>query len=244
MRLGIALFVLFCGILTVTVHAHEHLVLTSDNHVALLDEVTSESVPQWTQSFYSKAGPNVNLIVYIDSPGGSIDDGLHLIEQMVHLRETYNMTLRCVVRRAFSMAFGIFQLGCDERLITPNGVLMQHQASYGVGGSHHVVRSRLELYRKQIAQFETRQAAVLQLTLGAFRARTNNEWWLDADEALDHHAADSVATIGCDPELAQDIVSENTFISIGPFAVRQRVRKSRCPLIGIIDYDDDDDDEK
>ncbi len=219
----------------------ESIVLTADNHVALEGDVNRDSVSKWIQALYERAEKDSELFVYIDSGGGSVDDGLHLIEQMHHLRTMLNVKLRCIARRAYSMAFGIFELGCDERLITENSVLMQHQATYGIGGSHHMVRSRLALYQKQIEKFDAQQAEKLQMSVEAFSERINNEWWLHGDECIDANAADAFVTVGCDPDLAQDIVEDTTRIQFGPFVFTKRVRKSRCPLIGVLEEIEDDD---
>ena len=162
--LGFACLVVVASTTTTTTSV-ENIVLTANNHIAFLGPVTEASVSVWMQSLYEKVKPGAELYVYLNSPGGQVDAGMHLITQMRHLRRTYNMTLRCLARRAASMAFAIYQLGCDERLLTDTATLMQHQASYGVEGNERTVRNRQALYRKQIAHLTQQQAERLGVTV-------------------------------------------------------------------------------
>ena len=60
------------------------------------------------------------VYMYINSPGGFLDDGLQMIRLV---RAVPNLT--CIAENAFSMAFAILQ-ACDVRAVLDTGSIMQH----------------------------------------------------------------------------------------------------------------------
>ena len=64
------------------------------------------------------------LYLYITSPGGSVINGLQIIDQIKVLNER-NIKTICIADFAASMAFAIFQ-SCHTRYITLSSIVMQH----------------------------------------------------------------------------------------------------------------------
>lgn len=165
-----------------------------------------------------------DMTMFIKSPGGSIDSGMELIQAM----HASGKTFICVAEEAISMAFVTLQLACTKRVVLENSTLMQHQAAYGLPGrpernQHNLVR----FIEKTINTIEKKQAARLGLTTEAFKEKTNNDWWMDGDEAIENKAADVMQAAVCTPELAASTHIETRQIFV--FQIQGEV--SDCPLI-------------
>ena len=75
--------------------------------------------------------------VYIDSPGGSVDAGIKIVE------EIQKNKLNCIAQKAYSMGFIILQ-SCDKRYITNYASVMQHQISFRIGNEKKKVENYID----------------------------------------------------------------------------------------------------
>lgn len=108
--------------------------LLKDRIILLMEEVT----PQLSASiicqllFLEKEDPKAPIRIYINSPGGSVSDGLAIYDMMKHVScpvETY------CVGMAASMAAVLLMAGDKgRRYAMPNSVVMIHQPSGGCHG--------------------------------------------------------------------------------------------------------------
>lgn len=130
------------------------------------------------------------ITIYINSPGGSIDDGLALIDVMA--------ALRCLIRTvcvglAASMGALLFASG-DKRDILPHGRVMIHDPliAGGVGGSAlklDAVARNLMKARETTAQILSERTGH---TLEEVYEKTANDTYFDAQEALEWGLADRI----------------------------------------------------
>ena len=130
------------------------------------------------------------ITIYINSPGGSIDDGLALIDVMA--------ALRCPIRTvcvglAASMGALLFASG-DKRDILPHGRVMIHDPliAGGVGGSAlklDAVARNLMKARETTAQILSERTGH---TLEEVYEKTANDTYFDAQEALEWGLADRI----------------------------------------------------
>ena len=108
--------------------------LLKDRIILLMEEVT----PQLSASiicqllYLEKEDPKAPIRIYINSPGGSVSDGLAIYDMMKHVScpiETY------CVGMAASMAAVLLMTGDKgRRYAMPNSVVMIHQPSGGCHG--------------------------------------------------------------------------------------------------------------
>lgn len=108
--------------------------LLKDRIILLMEEVT----PQLSASiicqllYLEKEDPKAPIRIYINSPGGSVSDGLAIYDMMKHVScpvETY------CVGMAASMAAVLLMAGDKgRRYAMPNSVVMIHQPSGGCHG--------------------------------------------------------------------------------------------------------------
>lgn len=203
------------------------LVLTPSNHVSLVGEVNGKSVSDFLKNFTALEGNR--RIVFISSPGGSVIDGMKLI-QVVRDEKAANKNLRvsCYVDEAASMAFAITQSICDERHGGATSMLMQHQATYGLQGSDNQIASRLKMISSVLKVLDGIQAKRIGISVEELRRRSSDEWWTVGDEAVKANTLDSVSPIICTKELIAE-TREEKFSSM--FFGSGTATFSKCPLI-------------
>ena len=130
------------------------------------------------------------ITIFVNSPGGSIDDGLALIDVMA--------ALRCPIRTvcvglAASMGALLFASG-DKRDILPHGRVMIHDPliAGGVGGSAlklDAVARDLMKARETIAQILSDRTGH---TIEEVYEKTAADTYFDAQEALEWGLADRI----------------------------------------------------
>lgn len=206
--------------LPVNALAADKVVLKEGNFVTLRGEVSTESVSKVISEVLSSKSNEV--ILFISSPGGSILDGLQMIQA---LRDS-GKKLKCVATTAASMAFIILQ-ACDERLVSDSALLMQHVASYGIQGDAPNNMSLVKFLNRMIKRIDEWQAKRLGLTYQEFKRKTRSDWWMLGQEAVDNKAADSVVAVTCDRDLAAKRIKED----VDMLFFQLEVTWSACPLV-------------
>lgn len=201
-------------------------VLTPNNHAVLNEEVTSKSVSAFLRDFLNLESDT--RLVYISSPGGSVIDGMRLI-QVVKDEKISNKNLRvvCYVDEAASMAFAIIQAICDERLANSTSAMMQHQAVYGISGSDNQISSRLKMISAIIKVLDTLQAKRIGITVEELRRRSADEWWTVGQDAVDANVLDKLTPAVCSRELLND----KHHVKFSGFFGGGTAVFSKCPLL-------------
>ena len=194
--------------------------LTPSNTVVLDGEVNGNSVAQVMHDLY--VSPAETQYLFINSPGGSIIDGLKL----VNFLHSTDKNIVCVANFAASMAFVILQ-SCKTRLVTEDAVIMQHVASYSVQGQEPNNYSLVNFVRSIIKKMDKMQAERLGMTVEQFKSRTRDDWWLFDGDAVTEKAADGVVYPTCSPELAK----QTKTITVRQFIFTAKLVVSGCPLI-------------
>lgn len=170
-----------------------------------------------------KAGEPIFLV--LDTPGGSIDDGMRIIEVAKSLpRPVHTISLFNA-----SMGFVISQSLGDRYLIS-SATLMSHKAYIGGGirgefpGSFFI---RFQAVAKQLTKINEEVAARAGLGIDQYMSMISNELWMGPDDAIKNKFADKVVTLRCDKTLRGP--GNPRELDLGLFSVR--VRFNKCPLI-------------
>lgn len=172
--------------------------------VRLVGEINDQSVSQFIADLTVAAAESDTVTVFIDSPGGDVLAGIRAIDSVFGLKVNKpSLTLSCYAHSAASMAFTIFELSCNKRIVSQYSILMQHQASLGMRGKWGEVQSRAELVGQVITLLEGKLAARLGLSLTDFQARVVNDWWLVGKTAIKNNAADILGVVSCSAELVK-----------------------------------------
>lgn len=115
----------------------------------------------------------------INSPGGSVDAGLILIDTM----KAVKAPIHCIVESsAYSMA-AIILTYCDKRYGMPHATFMLHEASYGTAGEDPTNRSKIDFLTKYLDRLHEEIAKNIKMDPKKYRARIRDAWWMLADEA-------------------------------------------------------------
>lgn len=131
---------------------------------------------------------NEPIWLMINSPGGSVEAGLILIDTFQALKSP----VYCLIEsRAYSMA-AITLVFCDKKYILRHGTIMLHEASYGTMGEDPQIRSRLAFITKYLDGVHHEIAKRIGWPHDKYRAKIRDAWWLLADEAAKVGLVDGV----------------------------------------------------
>lgn len=212
--------------------------LTDDNVIVMSEEVTGESVAvvvEKARELDAKfkvsekmGGPKRPLYLFLNTPGGSIQAGLELIEQLQALkRPVHTITLF-----AASMGFQIAQ-NLGDRLILKNGVLMSHRARGGFEGEFggqgpSQVDSRYALWLSRLTEMdsETVRRSNGKQTLESYQKAYASEMWRTGTQSVTEGYADKVVKVSCDSSLVG--VTTHTIMFMGIIPVSYDL--SDCPM--------------
>lgn len=224
----VAGLLLVAGVATAQIPMRDKIVLSTANTVVFRGVVDAESVQkaqlQLAEAVIRRGGSQSPIYLVLDSPGGSIEDGLSFIEFAKTIPGLKTITLFSA-----SMASAIVEALPGERLITNNGYLMFHRASGGFQGQFEdgEVERRFEMAKRLVRSMEQVNASRMRLRLEDYKGYVKDELWLDAEQSLAWRAADRIVDIYCTQELlsAEDVVQVQMLFFSGTLVF------SRCPLL-------------
>lgn len=206
------------------------IVLNSQNAIALTGEINGELVADAIQKMQSldQLPTDKPIYLYIYSPGGSIQDGLELIEAASGLRRP----VHTITSFAASMAFQtVQQLG--ERYILKSGVLMSHRAAGQFQGSFGGARpsqidSRYGFWSQRIHEMDekTVERTKGRQTLESYLKAYRDEVWLTGPQSVDQGYADKIVNVQCDSTLVGTHQKSVSF-----FGMQISFEVSNCPLV-------------
>jgi ATP-dependent protease ClpP protease subunit len=200
--------------------------LAGDNTLVLRGEVNGENVSQVLtkakeldaalSGVKEKFGAKKHLVLFIDSPGGSIQAGLELIEGLKGL----DRPVDTVVSFAASMAWQIVQ-NLDERLILKNGVMMSHhargEAQGEFGGSQHTqmeARQQLWLDRVKELDEQTVKRTNGKQTYESYTKEYDHEMWLTGTKSVAEGYSDKIVLAKCDKTLTGVTTNHISFLGM------------------------------
>lgn len=214
----------------------ELVTLTADNLVVLADEVNEETIGKVIDQarkadaaknqlrFSAKRAP---LYLFLNTPGGSIQSGLELIEALQGLQRP----IHTVSLFSASMGFQIVQ-SLGDRLVLRNGVLMSHNAYGQFSGAFGGLRpgqvdSRYNLWLSRMTALDnqTVKRTKGKQTLESYQKSYDHELWLDGPQSVAEGYADKIVQIKCDESL--DGVNTNTMYFFG---LKITYDTDKCPL--------------
>jgi ATP-dependent Clp protease protease subunit len=157
-------------------------------------EVDEDSVREAVRelSAWSRRAPGRPIRLVLNSPGGSVLEGLALFDFLGELRSRGHHLQVLALGTAASMGGVLLQAGSD-RLLGRNAFVLVHEVRGGAIGTSSSLGDTVEF----IGRLEERLLAILAerstLTAEQIRARWGRrDWWLTAQEAVDLGFADVV----------------------------------------------------
>lgn len=205
--------------------------LDPNNTIVFRGEVSADSVNaailkliELIELNVKRGKANYPLYLVLDSPGGSISDGLDFID---YAKSVPN--LKTVTLFAASMASAIVEALPGERLVTDTGILMFHRAAGTFSGQFETgeLESRLEIAKTVVRHMESTNADRIGISLKKYKSKVVSEWWIFGKFNIYQKTADRVVNVVCSQEL---IDSRIATVEQGFFS-SSRVTYSGCPLI-------------
>ena len=203
----------------------EKIILDNNNYIHIKGEIN----PLSSSNFITEINKITadKIFVYIQSPGGYVDSGKEIINEInIQIENGKNIT--CIADRAYSMAFIIFQI-CPTRYITSNSVLMQHPIYITqLSGNLKTVQNLLKMIEKDNKELLKIQANRIQIDEKEFEVLTSNELWISGYENVERNIADEMVSVSCSKELYNTEIQENEF---NPFLGNIKTTKVKCPIV-------------
>jgi ATP-dependent Clp protease, protease subunit len=202
--------------------------LSKSNTVVLSGIIDGESAgPVITRAKELGSRSSKPLYLFLNTPGGSIQTGLEMIESLKGLgRPVSTVTLF-----AASMGFQVIQ-NLGERLVLKNGILMSHRASGEFSGSFGGQRpSQMDnRYNMWLSRLTELDEAVVERsngkqTLESYQKAYANELWLTGSQAVSGGYADRIVTVRCDSSL-----NGVTTHTVQMFGLNVSYDLDNCPL--------------
>lgn len=200
--------------------------LEAKNMIVLRGPVTASSVGTTMKKLQiaSDALPKDTAIyLVLDTPGGSIMDGLDLIDFAAALpQKVHTVTLF-----AASMGFQIAQ-NLNTRYIIRNGTLMSHRASVsGLGGQvKGELETRYKTVRRAVDFLDFKAYTRMGMAAKDYENLILHEYWVYGFDAVAAKAADEEVLLRCGTSLtgSEDVPFDTIFGKV-------TVTFSQCPLI-------------
>ena len=140
--------------------------------------------------FLEAEDPDKDIHFYIDSPGGSVTDGMAIYDTMQYVK--CDVSTICIGMAASMGAFLLAGGTKGKRMILPNAEVMIHQPSGGTQGqateiqiaAEHIIRTKKKL--NEILAKNTGQP------VEKIAEDTERDNWLSAEEALEYGIVDKI----------------------------------------------------
>lgn len=176
------------------------------------------------------SGKKTPLYIFVNSPGGSIQTGLEMMESIKGLgRPVHTVTMF-----AASMAWQLVQ-NFDERYILRNGVMMSHRASGGFSGEFggqfpSQIDSRQSLWYSRIREMDeqTVKRTNGKQTMESYQKAYASELWRTGSQSVEEGYSDAVSVVKCDETLA-GVKSTDLSLDLGIAKVELSFDLDKCP---------------
>jgi ATP-dependent protease ClpP protease subunit len=203
------------------------LVLSKKNTLVLRGVMTTESVSKLeaeAQKMSTELKPTDTIYLVLDTPGGSVDAGLELIDFLHGLPQK----VKTLTIFAASMGFQVAQ-NMDERLIIRSGTLMSHRAriSGAAGEIPGELLTRLNFTMKILERLDKQASKRMSMELKSYQELIRDEYWVQGEDAVTEKAADRVVLARCDSSF-----NGNLMVKLGSFlGMNIMGEMNECPLI-------------
>lgn len=166
--------------------------LLKERIIFLGDEVNSHTAGLVVAQilFLEAEDPDKDIHFYIDSPGGSVTDGMAIYDTMQYVK--CDVSTICIGMAASMGAFLLAGGAKGKRMILPNAEVMIHQPSGGTQGQ----ATEIQIAAEHILRTKKKLNEILATNTGQpvekVAEDTERDNWLSAEEALEYGIVDKI----------------------------------------------------
>ena len=166
--------------------------LLNDRIIMLTEEVnaTTASLVVAQLLFLEGQDPNKDISLYINSPGGSVTDGMAIYDTMQYIK--CDVSTICMGMAASMGAFLLAAGAKGKRYALPNADIMIHQPSGGAQGQ----ATDIEIHTQHILRTKQKLNEILAMNTGqpleVIKADTERDNFVTAQQALEYGLIDKV----------------------------------------------------
>lgn len=166
--------------------------LLNDRIVMLTDEVnsTTSSIIVAELLFLESQDPDKDISFYINSPGGSVTDGMAIFDTMQYIK--CDVSTICMGMAASMGAFLLAAGAKGKRYALPNSEIMIHQPLGGAKGQ----ATEIEIAAKHILQTKKKLNTIIAERTGqpyeTVVKDTDRDNWMTSEEALKYGLIDKI----------------------------------------------------
>ncbi|MBY0404052.1 MAG: ATP-dependent Clp protease proteolytic subunit [Cyanobacteria bacterium] len=143
--------------------------------------------------------PDKDILLYINSPGGSVYDGMAIYDTMQYVRA--DVSTVCIGQAASMASFLLAAGAKGKRLVLPQARVMIHQSSAGVQGQARDI----ELFSQELKRIEKMMNQLFSGHTGQpvskIEKDVNRDFYLSAKETVDYGICDRVVEKVVSPPL-------------------------------------------
>ena len=168
--------------------------LLNDRIIILSEEVNSTTASLIVaQMLYLEAqDPDKDIQFYINSPGGSVTDGMAIYDTMQFIK--CDVSTICVGMAASMGAFLLSSGTKGKRLALPNAEIMIHQPSAGTQGKVTDMEIDVEHFLRIKNKLNQIMAENTGKTPEEIKAASERDHWMTAEEAKEFGLVDKIIT--------------------------------------------------
>lgn len=218
------MFTLIVILMINTIFATNIVELKDGNFISIKGTINEETTNKFMIDASQLSNDIDNIYIYIHSGGGSVMDGMRIIEYMKVLEDTYSV--HCISDYSASMAFVILQY-CEHRHTTISSLLMQHQMSLGVKNNLFNMNNYLDMINKMNVHIDNTQAKRIGLSYDEFKDKITNDWWIYGTDTVDENVSDDIISIKCH----QKLYKKTETLNIETFFGDIKITFNYCPLV-------------
>ena len=166
--------------------------LLKERIIILSEEVNHVTASLTTAQllFLAAEDPDKDIQFYINSPGGSVSDGLMIYDTMQHIKP--DVQTICMGMAASMGAFLLAAGAKGKRYVLPNAEVMIHQPSGGAQGQS----TDIQIAAKHIQRTKDKLNKILSERTGQSLEKiaedAERDYWMSAEEAVAYGLVDQI----------------------------------------------------
>ena len=166
--------------------------LLNDRIILLHDQVNSATASVVVAQLLYLEGqdPDKDIYLYINSPGGSVSDGMAIYDTMQYIK--CDVSTICVGMAASMGAFLLSSGTKGKRIALPNAEIMIHQPSAGTQGKVTDMEIDVEHFLKIKQRLNKIMAENTGKTPEQIKTDSERDNWMIAEEAREYGLVDKV----------------------------------------------------